>query len=106
MSSSRTGVARRPPEPVLERLRRRVATEVELTREGTTRHKRIVAGYADATWFEEVRFLAVARRLARRLAERPDPADLAPIATTSPAFALAPVPGLSPETRAAIDRLS
>ncbi len=101
--------ARRWPDLVLEGDGRRVAVEVELTGKGTARLERIVAGYRDALWFDEVRFLAgsvpVARRLAGVLADIPGPHELALIGAQSPAFGLAPVPTLPPAQRAAVEHL-
>jgi hypothetical protein len=70
--------ARRWPDLVLEGDGLRVAVEVELTGKGTARLERIVAGYRDALWFDEVRFLAGLRagRAApgRRTGRHPRPA--------------------------------
>ncbi len=77
---ARGGTAQRWPDVVVVAEKRRLALELELTGKGTTRLRDIIAAYAAAPWFTEVRFLAgtvpVARRLHRLMKAYPAPIEL------------------------------
>jgi hypothetical protein len=100
--------ARRWPDLVLEGDGLRVAVEVELTGKGTARLERIVAGYRDALWFDEVRFLAgpCRSRGAWPACWPTSPSRTSsPHRRPSPAFGLAPVPTLPPAQHAAVEHV-
>ncbi len=96
------GPARRWPDIVIEHETNRTALELELSPKGTARLRAIIAGYVDAAWFDEVRFLtddpSIARRLHRLLAEHGTAAarELFP-AAAGPTFRVGPSAGALPD---------
>lgn len=82
--------ARRWPDLVLEDDADRIAIELELTAKGSTRLHRILAGYRNAAWFDEVRFLTPhphIEQLLERVADDPARARArAVFATRTPAI--------------------